>query len=191
MDQGGMSIPALVMTALARIRSFDEEHADDNTFPSADTHCKPIIHWLMAANGQGIGAIVAIPSIDSVIQSKSKEIHEEAIHSAETIISPDNTIGGNEAITQLASNVLEQTSVLEKINTLAEERNKNKKKGIESIHPSFRKMILAASSTDGVVGPSDPVEQCAAFFNQKSAVHAKIHLLLGGTRKIGRASCSS
>ena len=177
LDQGGMSIPALIMTALARIRSFDEEHADDNTFPSADTHCKPIIHWLMAANGQGFGAIAAIPSIDTVIQTRSKEIHEKAIHSAETIINPVNAIGGNEAITQLASNVLEQTSVLEKLNTLAEESNKGKKKGIESIHPSFKKMILAASSTDGVVGPFDPVDQCAAFFNQKSAIHAKIHLL--------------
>ena len=54
---------------------------------------------------------------------------------------------------------------------------KVKRRGFESIHPSFKKMILAASSTDRVVGPFDPVEQCAAFFYQKSAVHTNIHLL--------------
>ena len=102
-----MFFPALIMTALARIRAFDDEHAENDTFPSADTHYKPIVHWLMTAHDQEIGAIAAIVSINNVILTKSKKIHEEAIQSAETIINPDNVIGGNEALNKLACNVVE------------------------------------------------------------------------------------
>ena len=102
-----MSIPALIMIAFARICYFDEDHAKNETFPSTDTHCQQVIHWIFAANNQEIGSIATIPSIDPAILTKSKEIHDESIHSAATIINPDNAIGGNEAITQLASNVLE------------------------------------------------------------------------------------
>lgn len=36
-------------------------------FYSADTHCQHVIHWLFTANGQEVGAITTIPSIESII----------------------------------------------------------------------------------------------------------------------------
>ena len=65
------------------------------------------------------------------------------------------------------------------MNNLATECSKEKdtQKGISAIHPSFRIMILNACSTDGTEIPADPTQSCLDFYNQKSATHAKIHLL--------------
>ena len=46
-----------------------------------------------------------------------------------------------------------------------------------SIHPYFKKMILVASSEDGIDVSFVPVKHCYNFFKQKSAVYAQIHLL--------------
>jgi len=50
-------------------------------------------------------------------------------------------------------------------------------KGISSIDPSFKKMILVASSEDETDVPSEPFKLCPDFFSHKSAVHAQIHLI--------------
>ena len=58
-----------------------------------------------------------------------------------------------------------------------EELKKSKRKGFHSVHPSFHKMILSALSTDATNAATDPAKACTDFFDQRSAVHAKIHLL--------------
>ena len=70
---------------------------------------------------------------------------------------------------------------------LASERSKEKenKKGISAIHPSFKTMILNASSTDGTKKPDKPVQICADFYVKKSAIHARIHLLQTLTHTYG------
>ena len=78
---------------------------------------------------------------------------------------------------QLATNVVEQTTVLEKFNNCAEKCADEKQKGMASIHRYFKNMILAASSEDGIDVPLVPVKHCSSFFKHKSAVHAQIHLL--------------
>ena len=118
------------------------------------------------------------PSIDPIIITRSKEIHEAFIH----IIVPPNKepeVNNTEALSQLATNVSKQTVILQQLNNLAEDRSskKIKKKGVNAIHPSFKAMILAASSTDADATFTTPVTTCTEFFNQIPAVHTKIHLL--------------
>ena len=134
--------------------------------------------WLFAAerDATAITALAATPSIDPVIKSIASSLHIDNIQSAVTITSPSPTIDNSVALTQLATNVSEQTAVLEKINVTAEEKRNEKKKGITSLHPSFQKMILSASSTDGTDTALDPSAHCIDFYKQKTAIHAQIHL---------------
>ena len=97
-NQGGMSIPDLILATMARIRSYDAEHADDEAFEKADTHCQALVHWLFAANDKTVGAISTIPSIDNVIIAKAKEIHADAILTPEITFTPPDSIANNEAI---------------------------------------------------------------------------------------------
>ena len=119
------------------------------------------------------------PSSDRDILEKSQEIHSKWLLPAETQINPSTNTHPSNAISQLASNVNEQTIILQKMNNLAEERvrDKAKTKDMDAIHPSFKGMILAASSTDGMDPAKHPTPECTTFFDQKLAVHAKIHLL--------------
>ena len=120
----------------------------------------------------------AAPSINPIIIARSKDIHEEFIH---TVVPPDKEpeVNNTEALRQLTTNVSEQTTILQQLNNLAEDRRseKSKKKGINAIQPSFKAMILAVSSTDSDAPATTPVTTCTEFFDQISTVHAKIHLL--------------
>ena len=131
-----------------------------------------VVNWLYAAsiNADNILPVLSTPYMYPIILEKSKEIHYEWIHSASTI--PNDTV-----FQQLATNVLGQTTVLENINNGAKKRVDEKQKGMASIHTYFKKMILAASSEDGIDVPLVPVKTFSNFFKQKSAVHAQIHLL--------------
>ena len=86
------------------------------------------------------------------------------------------TIPASDTLSQLTTNVLEQTTVLQAINTSQEEKQRGKQKNISILHPSFKKMILFASSEDGTDSPLEPSDLCANFYQQKSAVHAQLHL---------------
>ena len=177
-DQGGHSIPALIITALTSIRAFDEAHKDEENFVKVDLVCQQIVYWLFAAarDKDAINAFPATPSIDPIIKSTSKYLHTDNIQSATTITTPSPTIANSEALAQLATNVCEQTAILEKINVTAEMRRSEKAKGITSLHPSFQKMILSASSTDGTDPALDPSDHCREFYKQKTSIHAQIHL---------------
>jgi len=179
-DQGGTSIDDLIVAALTSIKAFDTANEDnpDPNFPKADTVCQPIVNWLFAASRDedAINPLTATPSIDPIIIECCKDYHSDNIQSSETILNENPNIDNTVALSQIATNVSEQTTVLQKININAEERKNSKMKGITSIHPSFQKMILAASSEDGTDIPSAVGTQCQAFFKQKSAIHAQIHL---------------
>ena len=120
----------------------------------------------------------AAPSINPIIIARSKDIHKAFIH---TIVPPEKEpeVNKTEALSQLATNGSEQTTILQQLNTLAAYRSseKIKKKGVNAIHPSFKAIILAASSTDADATINTPVTTCTEFFDQRSAVHAMIHLL--------------
>ena len=62
---------------------------------------------------------------------------------------------------------MEQTTVLENLNNCAEKFADEKQKGVASIHPYLKKMILAASSEDGIDFLFVSVKQCSDFFKQK------------------------
>ena len=120
----------------------------------------------------------AAPSIDPIIITRSKDIHKNFIH---TFVPPkkETEVNNTEALSQLATNVSEQTTILQQINNLAEDHSseKSKKKGVNDIHPSFKAMILTAPSTDADAPATNPVTTCTEFSDQRSAVHAKNHLL--------------
>ena len=185
-DQGGSCISDLILTAARSIRAFDAEHHEDATFPSANTHAQSVANWLYAAKSDNFPTVTATPSIAPSVLEKGEKVHKDHI---QAIPPPDvvQPVDRNDALDQLASNVNEQTTVLQQINTLAAERSKEKesKKGISAIHPSFKTMILNASSTDGTETPADPVNTCDEFYAQKSVTHAKIHLLQTMTHVYG------
>ena len=87
----------------------------------------------------------AASSIDPIIIARSKDIHEAFIH---TIVPPEKEPEVNKtgALSQLATNGSEQTTILQQLNNLAEDcsSEKSKKKGVNAIHPSFKAMIIAA-----------------------------------------------
>ena len=174
--QGGSSIPELIMTAMTTIKAFDEEHKDEADVPSANTNCQLIVNWLFLAHGKSLATFASIPSIDVAIMSKSAEIHDSAILPTKSSSEANPSVNPSAALSQLAINVGEQTSVLEKINNFAEESAKKKTKGFGNLHPIFQKMILFASSDNGTDSPSEQTESCSAFFDQKSSSHAQIHL---------------
>ena len=78
-NEGGSSIPDLIVTAVNKIRDFEEEHKDEAKFIKADKHCQYVVNWLYAAsiNAENILPVLATPSIDPIILKKSKEIHDE------------------------------------------------------------------------------------------------------------------
>ena len=177
-DEGGSSIPELILTAAWYVRAFDVEHDADATMPQANTHAQYVVNWLYAASTEVFPTVTATPSIEPSVLAKGESIHKEHIQAA--TLNVNSTPGPpSEALNQLATNVNEQTVVLQQMNNLATEHSKEKdtKKGISAIHPSFKIMILNASSTDGTEIPSDPTQSCLEFYTQKSATHAKIHLL--------------
>ena len=177
-DQGGSCIPELILTAARAIRAFDAEHGGEATFPSANTQAQCVVNWLYAANSDTFPTVTATPSIAPSVLSRAEDTHKAHIH---TTAAPTETevIQPGEAINQLANNVNEQTVILQEMNYLATEhsKEKEKKKGISSIHPSFKIMILNASSPDGTTALAEPGQQCIDFYAQKSPTHAKIHLL--------------
>lgn len=169
-NRGGSSIPNLIFTAVNKIRAFDKEHKDEANFVKANTHYQYLVNWLYALSIDTyiILPVLATPYIDPIILEKSKEIHDEWIHTATTITNPFTTILNNTVFQQLATNVVDQTVVLEKINNF---------NGIFSIYPFFKKIILAAVLEDGIDVPFVSVKHYSEFFEQKSTVHAQIHLL--------------
>ena len=160
-DQGGTSIPDLISTAVSKISSFTAEHEEYNDFPSANNHAQPIVNWLWATMKEDFPSINAAPSIDPIIIARSKEIHEDFIHA---VVPPDREpeVNNTEALSQLATNVSEQTTILQQLNNLSEYRSskKSKKKGVNAIHPSFKAIILAESSTDADATATTPVTTC-------------------------------
>ena len=177
-DQGGSCISELILTAARAIRAFDAEHGEDATFPSANSDAQSVVNWLHAAKADTFPTVTATPSIAPSVLSRGEEIHKANIQLAAPPTETD-VIPPGEAINQLANNVNEQTVILQAMNNLATENSKEKerKKGISSIHPSFKIMILNASSSDGTTALTEPGQDCIDFYAQKSPTHAKIHLL--------------
>ena len=116
--------------------------------------------------------------INPIIIARSKDIHEAFIHA---VVLPvrEPEVNNTEALSQLATSVRKQTTILQQLNNLAEDHSsdKIKKKGVNAIQPSFKAMILAASFTDADAPATTSVTTCSKFVDQRSAVHAKIHLL--------------
>ena len=98
---------------------------------------------------EDLPSLNAAPSNDPIIITRSKEIHEEFIH---TVVPPNKEpeVNNTEALSQLATNMSKQTEILQQLNNLAADRRseKSKKKGFNAIHPLFKSIILTASSTD-------------------------------------------
>ena len=174
--QGGASVPELIMTAMTTIKAFDEEHKEDANFPSANTNCQMIVNWLFLSLKKKLATMPATPSINVAILAATSKLHDDFILPSKTEDNPDPTIKTSEALSQLAINVSEQTTVLQSLNNIAEENAKKKPKGVDSLHPNTLKMLLFASSEDGTDTPSTPTQSCVDFFAQKSAPHAQIHL---------------
>ena len=178
-DMGGASTIDLLEEAIRCINEYDTTHAEDEAYPKAANVLQLIPLWLWAAMDESFPTVTTSTSTNKAVLDRSDEIHSRWILSQDTQTSPTPSLPNSEALTQLASNINEQTIILQQMNNLAEDkvRDKANTKGIDAIHPSFKMMILAASSTDGTDPSTSPTPECKAFFDQKSAAHAKIHLL--------------
>ena len=143
-DQGGTSIPDLISTVVTKISSFTAEHKEDSDFPSANNHAQPIVNWLWDTMKEYFPSLNAASSIDLIIITVSKEIHKVFIHN---VVPPDKEpeVNNTEALSQLATNVSKQTTMLQQLKNLAEYHSseKIKKKGFNAIHPSFKSIIIA------------------------------------------------
>ena len=143
-NKGGTSIPDLISTVVTTISSFIAEHKGDSDFPYSNNHAQPILNWLLATMKEDFPSLNAAPSINPIIITRSKEIQKAFIH----IVVPSDkepVVNNTEALSQLATNVSEQTKIIQQLNNLAEDRSseKIKKKGVNDIHLSFKVMIHA------------------------------------------------
>ena len=76
----------------------------------------------------------------------------------------------------MATDIVEQTTVLEKLNNCAKKRAEKKQIGVASILPYFKNMILSPSSEYGIDVSLVPVKHCSDLFEQNSGVRVQIHL---------------
>ena len=165
MPTDGLSIAEVTFTSLSRIKAFDIEHEGDPSFEIAKDECRTFIYWLLAARKtQLITPTPLLPSVDSQITTFCNTIHTQHIHSPSTTVRVSAPSSSNQALEELTSNIQEQTTVLQKMNSLAEEKGADKRKGSSSLHPSTLKMILAASSEDGIDTPPSVPTSCESFF---------------------------
>lgn len=111
-NQGGMSVPDLIIATMGRICSYDTEHPGNTVFEKVDTHCRALVHWPFAANDKTVGAIYTTPSNDNVIIAKGRVIHKETILTPDTTLAHAHSTSNSEVISQLASNVNEKTGVI-------------------------------------------------------------------------------
>lgn len=80
------------------------------------------------------------------------------------------------AIQELASNVKEQATILEKMRQNKSDERDEKKNKFDKLHDSTKNLILQASSTDGELTPSQPVETCQNFFEKSTIAKAMDYL---------------
>ena len=150
----GTPIEEIIFSSVTKIKAFDAEHDGDNSFQKARDECKAFIFWLIASTNPGqISPTPLIPSSDPLIIKTCRSIHDQHIHTPQTSVPVTAPSNQNQALEELSSNILEQTTVLQKMNTLAEEKGADKRKGSSSLHPSTLKMLLAAASENGVDTP--------------------------------------
>ena len=120
MDTGGASAAELCAAAILRIRAHNKENEATPNHVRADTHCKPILGWLWLAATQKLPSFAAVPSIDLQVLASYLVLHQRAIHTASTIIDTPRTIHASNALSQLATNVHKQTTILQAISTSQE-----------------------------------------------------------------------
>lgn len=80
------------------------------------------------------------------------------------------------AIQELAGNVREQATILEKMRQDKSNKREEKKQRFDKLHDSTKNMILQASSEDGEAVPSLPAETCQNFYEKTTVAKAMDYL---------------
>ena len=158
-DTSYLLIIKFINTVILKIKAFDDEQKIDTNYEYINLHYHIILDWTCTVHKIQLATFAVVPSIDFQLISVSVIIHSCHIHHHSTIINLLRTIAQSDTLSQLVANVLEQTTVLQKIDTNPEDKLQAKKKSITNIN-SFVKMVLFASSLDGTDTPIDPVNLC-------------------------------
>ena len=123
-DTGGLSIPELITSSILRIKSYNNEHSKAPGHEPADMHCQLILGWLLIAHKNQLTAFATVLSIAHQILSLSSTIHLRSIHSHLTTTAPQGIIASSDDLSQVATNIFEQTTLLQSINTSKEEKKR-------------------------------------------------------------------
>ena len=76
-NEGGSSIPDLIITAVNKIHSFDKEHKDESNFVKAETYFQHVVNWLYAASIDSdkiLPVLSTPPLIPSSLTSQNKSM---------------------------------------------------------------------------------------------------------------------
>ena len=167
--------PAQLLVNLnAIISSFDQEHADDDTFAAACENCKQLRAFLYCSTKNKVPDLTCRPDPDDAELQRFKTRRQ--LDCVLPIVNHpnenDNAVGNTDAVQQLANNLQNQTDLIEELKIGREEARNDKKVKFDDLHGSSLRLVLNASSQNGEVTPGKPSTHCAEFFSKSSAAKA-------------------
>lgn len=177
----------LLAETVAMIKEFDTTFATNPEYPKAEQECIHVCRFLWALSTKADFKILERTSDpdDAQLRSWSEERHSTCIlqapgtptanvipQGAPPLVSPE----AQAAINALASNLQNQTTVLEQFRQERSEARDEKKNKFEHLHDSAKLLILNASSSDGESIPSTPAESCIKFYEKSTVGKAMDYL---------------
>jgi len=168
----------LLVEVNSLITSFDAAHNGDTNFPSATDVCKGLRAFLWAAATDNIPALNCAPDPDDAELQAFKKTRSSACILPPSISPDPNTqpLANTDAVQQLAASVQNQTNLMEEIKKGREDAKEEKKTKFSDLHDSCQRLILNASSQNGVVAAGKPSSHCEEFYRKSSAAKAGNYL---------------
>ena len=166
----------LAITLRDTRKEFDDKHKEDHTIDSPLPLLDSILPFLWGAANSKIEAIPRIADLDDPeLQNWGNEMHAQFI--TPVTHSPSaNQLPQSDTALVLASNIENQTSVMERILQKRDSEKENKKSKFENLPESSQNLIKNASSPDAEFVPQTPLENCVEFFKKKDAARARDYL---------------
>eukprot|EP00978_Attheya_sp_CCMP212_P013879 scaffold34967_cov58-Attheya_sp.AAC.4 len=159
----------LIIDAMNAISAFDTRHAEDQEMPSAtEAFLVYIVQFLWAAAKGLVRGSPFLTAKEPCYVKWSSTIHKECL--AETpaaLLQQQNQQGqvSDATVQSITSPISIQGQALEKIHELRKDSTAKSKKSYNLLHPVRVRLIMNASSIDGLTAPVDPSTDAQSFYS--------------------------
>ena len=165
------------------MRKFDADTVSDTHMPATMTEARSLIHWLLfcsqktGANKPYVEEISFFPSHNPKVLKYFSDLNSCNLLPAETDrVTRNSSTDWTSTVKDLNNNIHEQTSALEKLASINATKSSETKKSFAKLHDCQQKLILAASSVDGLQPADSATDFAKEFYKQTSAQNAKLYL---------------